>query len=106
MQRLSLEKFDVFFESWVSEKTLRAEGVVEEVLDAQSHRAFGGVVRLAGRGVAIIFGGTDVEGHADDLVALLDQQSRSHGAVDAAGHGTQNSASSFCRGRHQLPPTA
>ncbi|HPB43459.1 MAG TPA: arginine--tRNA ligase [Candidatus Syntrophosphaera sp.] len=32
MQRLSLEKFDVFFESWVSEKTLRAEGVVEEVL--------------------------------------------------------------------------
>ncbi|HRQ67925.1 MAG TPA: arginine--tRNA ligase [Candidatus Syntrophosphaera sp.] len=32
MQRLSLEKFDVFFESWVSEKILRAEGVVEEVL--------------------------------------------------------------------------
>ncbi len=32
MQRLSLERFDVFFEGWVSEKTLRAEGVVEEVL--------------------------------------------------------------------------
>jgi arginyl-tRNA synthetase len=32
MQRLSLERFDVFFEGWVSEKTLRMEGVVEEVL--------------------------------------------------------------------------
>ncbi|MCB5228994.1 MAG: arginine--tRNA ligase [Candidatus Cloacimonetes bacterium] len=32
MQRLSLEKFDVVFDGWVSEKTLRAEGVVEEVL--------------------------------------------------------------------------
>ncbi|MCB5259117.1 MAG: arginine--tRNA ligase [Candidatus Cloacimonetes bacterium] len=32
MQRLSLERFDVSFEGWVSEKTLRAEGVVEEVL--------------------------------------------------------------------------
>ncbi|MCK9557399.1 MAG: arginine--tRNA ligase [Candidatus Cloacimonetes bacterium] len=32
MQRLSLERFDVTFEGWVSEKTLRAEGVVEEVL--------------------------------------------------------------------------
>jgi len=32
MQRLSLEKFDVYFEGWVSEKTLRMEGVVEEVL--------------------------------------------------------------------------
>jgi arginyl-tRNA synthetase len=32
MQRHSLEKFDVFFEGWVSEKTLRGEGVVEEVL--------------------------------------------------------------------------
>lgn len=32
MQRLSLEKFGVIFEGWVSEKTLRAEGVVEEVL--------------------------------------------------------------------------
>lgn len=32
MQRLSLERFDVYFESWVSEKTLRMEGVVEEVL--------------------------------------------------------------------------
>ncbi|MCB5246617.1 MAG: arginine--tRNA ligase [Candidatus Cloacimonetes bacterium] len=32
MQRLSLERFDVIFEGWVSEKTLRAEGVVEEVL--------------------------------------------------------------------------
>ncbi len=32
MQRLSLEKFDVTFEGWVSEKTLRMEGVVEEVL--------------------------------------------------------------------------
>ena len=32
MQRLSLEKFGVVFEGWVSEKTLRAEGVVEEVL--------------------------------------------------------------------------
>lgn len=32
MQRLSLEKFGVTFEGWVSEKTLRAEGVVEEVL--------------------------------------------------------------------------
>ena len=32
MQRLSLEKFGVVFEGWVSEKTLRMEGVVEEVL--------------------------------------------------------------------------
>jgi arginyl-tRNA synthetase len=32
MQRQSLEKFGVIFEGWVSEKTLRAEGVVEEVL--------------------------------------------------------------------------
>ena len=32
MQRLSLERFGVFFEGWVSEKTLRMEGVVEEVL--------------------------------------------------------------------------
>ncbi|PKN80113.1 MAG: arginine--tRNA ligase [Candidatus Cloacimonetes bacterium HGW-Cloacimonetes-1] len=32
MQRLSLEKFGVTFEGWVSEKTLRMEGVVEEVL--------------------------------------------------------------------------
>ena len=32
MQRSSLEKFGVVFEGWVSEKTLRAEGVVEEVL--------------------------------------------------------------------------
>lgn len=32
MQRLSLEKFGVVFDGWVSEKTLRAEGVVEEVL--------------------------------------------------------------------------
>jgi arginyl-tRNA synthetase len=32
MQRNSLEKFGVVFEGWVSEKALRAEGVVEEVL--------------------------------------------------------------------------
>lgn len=32
MQRNSLERFDVYFDGWVSEKTLRAEGVVEEVL--------------------------------------------------------------------------
>ncbi|MCK9308726.1 MAG: arginine--tRNA ligase [Candidatus Cloacimonetes bacterium] len=32
MQRSSLEKFGVTFEGWVSEKTLRMEGVVEEVL--------------------------------------------------------------------------
>jgi len=32
MQKSSLEKFGVTFESWVSEKTLRMEGVVEEVL--------------------------------------------------------------------------
>jgi len=32
MQRQSLEKFGVSFEGWVSEKTLRMEGVVEEVL--------------------------------------------------------------------------
>ena len=32
IQRLSLEKFGVSFEGWVSEKTLRMEGVVEEVL--------------------------------------------------------------------------
>lgn len=32
MQRSSLERFDVNFDGWVSEKTLRAEGVVEEVL--------------------------------------------------------------------------
>lgn len=32
MQRNSLERFGVNFEGWVSEKTLRAEGVVEEVL--------------------------------------------------------------------------
>lgn len=32
MQRSSLEKYGVIFEGWVSEKTLRAEGVVEEVL--------------------------------------------------------------------------
>ncbi|MBP7310838.1 MAG: arginine--tRNA ligase [Candidatus Cloacimonetes bacterium] len=32
MQRSSLEKYGVVFEGWVSEKTLRAEGVVEEVL--------------------------------------------------------------------------
>ena len=32
MQRQSLERFDVTFEGWVSEKTLRGEGVVEEVL--------------------------------------------------------------------------
>jgi arginyl-tRNA synthetase len=32
MQRNSLEKFGVYFEGWVSEKALRAEGVVEEVL--------------------------------------------------------------------------
>ena len=32
MQRNSLEKFGVFFEGWVSEKALRAGGVVEEVL--------------------------------------------------------------------------
>ena len=32
MQRNSLELFDVVFDGWVSEKTLRAEGVVEEVL--------------------------------------------------------------------------
>lgn len=32
MQRLSLERFDVIFDGWVSEKTLRSEGVVEEVL--------------------------------------------------------------------------
>lgn len=32
MQRQSLERFEVNFEGWVSEKTLRAEGVVEEVL--------------------------------------------------------------------------
>ncbi len=32
MQRQSLEKFGVTFEGWVSEKTLRMEGVVEEVL--------------------------------------------------------------------------
>lgn len=32
IQRASLEKFGVVFEGWVSEKTLRSEGVVEEVL--------------------------------------------------------------------------
>jgi arginyl-tRNA synthetase len=32
MQKTSLERFEVVFEGWVSEKTLRAEGVVEEVL--------------------------------------------------------------------------
>jgi len=32
MQRQSLEKFDVHFDNWVSERTLRQEGVVEEVL--------------------------------------------------------------------------
>lgn len=32
MQQNSLEKFGVTFDSWVSEKTLRMEGVVEEVL--------------------------------------------------------------------------
>ena len=32
MQQNSLEKFGVVFDSWVSEKTLRMEGVVEEVL--------------------------------------------------------------------------
>ena len=32
MQRISLERFGVEFEAWVSEKTLRSEGVVEEVL--------------------------------------------------------------------------
>lgn len=32
MQRNSLENFGVNFDGWVSEKTLRAEGVVEEVL--------------------------------------------------------------------------
>ena len=32
MQRQSLDRFDVQFEGWVSEKTLRMEGVVEEVL--------------------------------------------------------------------------
>jgi len=32
MQQSSLEKFGVTFDSWVSEKTLRMEGVVEEVL--------------------------------------------------------------------------
>lgn len=32
MQRQSLERFGVAFEGWVSEKTLRMEGVVEEVL--------------------------------------------------------------------------
>jgi arginyl-tRNA synthetase len=32
MQRQSLERFGVTFESWVSEKTLRMEGMVEEVL--------------------------------------------------------------------------
>ncbi len=32
MQRQSLERFEVNFEGWVSEKTLRMEGVVEEVL--------------------------------------------------------------------------
>ncbi len=32
MQRMSLERFGVTFEGWVSEKTLRMEGVVEEVL--------------------------------------------------------------------------
>ncbi|HOD18254.1 MAG TPA: arginine--tRNA ligase [Candidatus Cloacimonadota bacterium] len=32
MQQASLEKFGVYFDSWVSEKTLRMEGVVEEVL--------------------------------------------------------------------------
>ncbi len=32
MQENSLEKFGVSFDSWVSEKTLRMEGVVEEVL--------------------------------------------------------------------------
>lgn len=32
MQQNSLEKFGVIFDSWVSEKTLRMEGVVEEVL--------------------------------------------------------------------------
>lgn len=32
MQRSSLEKFGVVFEGWVSEKVLRSEGVVEEVL--------------------------------------------------------------------------
>jgi arginyl-tRNA synthetase len=32
MQQTSLEKFGVTFDSWVSEKTLRMEGVVEEVL--------------------------------------------------------------------------
>lgn len=32
MQRNSLERFGVNFEGWVSEKTLRSEGVVEEVL--------------------------------------------------------------------------
>ena len=32
MQRMSMERFDVQFENWVSEKALRQEGVVEEVL--------------------------------------------------------------------------
>ncbi len=32
MQRMSLERFEVYFEGWVSEKTLRAEGMLEEVL--------------------------------------------------------------------------
>ncbi len=32
MQQSSLERFGVVFDSWVSEKTLRMEGVVEEVL--------------------------------------------------------------------------
>jgi len=32
MQRTSLERFDVDFDNWVSEKALRAQGMVEEVL--------------------------------------------------------------------------
>jgi arginyl-tRNA synthetase len=32
MQRASLDRFDVEFDSWISEKKLRAQGVVEEVL--------------------------------------------------------------------------
>ena len=31
-QQRSLEKFDVFFDSWISEKAIRTQGIIEEVL--------------------------------------------------------------------------
>jgi arginyl-tRNA synthetase len=31
-QKASLEKFDVFFDSWISEKAIRTQGIIEEVL--------------------------------------------------------------------------